>query len=72
MMNEASRRSADHLGGAAEGEAPDVGGDEVDPGVGHSDVPGVCVHQALVVDLQGPAHCQVRHKSLKVQMVHKL
>ena len=51
---------ADHLGGAAEGEAPDISGDEVDPGVGHSYVPGVSVDEALVINLQDPAHPQDR------------
>ena len=41
-----------HLRGAGEGETVDVGGDHVDGVAGHSDGPGVGVHQSLVIKLQ--------------------
>ena len=59
MACKVSHGSADHLGSAAECQAPDVGGDQVDPGVGHSNKPGVSVDQALVINLHNPAHSQV-------------
>ena len=40
------------LGGAGEGEPPDVSGDVVDEGVRHSNVARVGVHQTLVIRLQ--------------------
>ncbi len=49
------KRFPHHLGGTAEGEAPDVSGDQVHPCVGHSDVARVCVHKTLVVHLQTQA-----------------
>ena len=42
----------DLLRGAAEGEAADVGGDDVDVAVRHSDEARVRVHNALVVKLR--------------------
>lgn len=41
-----------HLGCAAEGETPDISGNEIDPGVGDSNVARVSVHQTLVMNLQ--------------------
>ena len=72
-----SRGSADHLRAAAEGEASDIGGDEVDPRVGHSNVPRVSVDQALVINLHLPstvsvmdprqlAYCLLRLHSIQV------
>ena len=64
----------DHLGCAAEGEAPDVSGHQVDPCVGHCNVAGVCVHQALVVHLRmdasvsEPRIARLAHPSSAVMM----
>ena len=41
----------DLLGGAAEGQTPDVCGDVVDERIWYSDGAGVSVHQALVIRL---------------------
>ena len=57
------------LGGAGEGESPNVGGDVVDEGVGDSDGARVSVHQTLVIGLhhmtQASANAACRHRTQK-------